>query len=349
LTVAVSIGGREVGPGAPVFIIAEAGVNHDGDVQRAHSLVDVAADAGADAVKFQTFQADALAAADAPRAAYQAGRLGDEPSQHSMLKRLELPHEEWSRLRDHARGRGITFLSTPFDEGSLDLLVKLGIPAIKIGSGDLTNLRLIRRAASAGVPILCSTGMATLGEVANAVAAVREASGSIVLLHCVSSYPAPESSANLRAIPTLARVFDVPVGYSDHTTGRRAALAAAALGAVMVEKHFTTDRSLPGPDHRASLEPDDLKGLVEDIRAVESALGDGRKTPRGEELDTRAVARRSLAWTRDLAAGHLVTEADVIAKRPAGGIAPDREDLVLGRRLRSAVHADTFVRLDVLA
>jgi len=348
LAAAVTVAGREVGPGAPVFVIAEAGVNHDGDAERAHQLIDVAADAGADAVKFQTFQADALAAADAPRAAYQAGRLGDDASQRSMLKRLELPRELWPRLRDHARDRGLVFLSTPFDEGSLELLIGLGVPAIKIGSGDVTNLRLIRRAAAAGVPVFCSTGMATLGEVANAVAAVREVNGSIVLLHCVSSYPAPESSANLRAITTLARVFDVPVGYSDHTTGRRAALAAVALGAVTIEKHFTVDRSLPGPDHRASLEPEDLTGLIEDIRAVESALGDGRKVPRPEELDTRAVARRSLAWTRDLPAGHTVEETDVVAKRPAGGIGPDREDLVLGRRLRSAVRADTFVRLDVL-
>jgi len=323
-------------------------VNHDGDVQRAHSLIDVAADAGADAVKFQTFQADALAATDAPRAAYQAGRLGGDESQHSMLKKLELPREAWPRLQAHATERGIIFLSTPFDEGSLDLLIELRVPAIKIGSGDVTNLRLIRRAATAGVPVLCSTGMATLGEVANAVSAVRDQGGSIVLLHCVSSYPAPESSANLRAIPTLARVFGVPVGYSDHTTGRRAAIAAVALGAVMIEKHFTVDRTLPGPDHRASLEPDDLKGLVEDIRGVESALGDGRKTPQREELDTRAVARRSLAWTRDLPEGHTVGDGDLVAKRPTGGVAPDREDLVLGRRLRTAVRAGTFVRLDVL-
>lgn len=299
-------------------------------------------------MKFQTFQADALAATDAPRAAYQAGRLGEGASQHSMLKKLELPREAWRRLQAHATERGIIFLSTPFDEGSLDLLIELRVPAIKIGSGDVTNLRLLRRAAAAGVPVLCSTGMATLGEVANAVSCVREQGGSIVLLHCVSSYPAPESSANLRAIPTLARVFDVPVGYSDHTSGRRAAIAAVALGAVMIEKHFTVDRSLPGPDHRASLEPDDLKGLVEDVRAVESALGDGRKTPQRAELDTRAVARRSLAWTRDLPAGHTVGDGDLVAKRPAGGVAPDREDLVLGRRLRSAVGAGTFVRLDVL-
>jgi len=348
MTAAVSIGDREIGSGSPVFVIAEAGVNHDGDPARAHALIDVAADARADAVKFQTFDATALATADAPRAAYQQDRLGSDASQRSMLQRLELPRDECARLRDHARDRRILFLSTPFDERSLELLIALGVPAIKIGSGDLTNVRLIRRAAAVGVPVLCSTGMATLGEVANAVAVVRGMSGAIVLLHCVYSYPAPESSVNLRAIPTLARVFDVPVGYSDHTTGRRAALAAVALGAVMIEKHFTTDRSLPGPDHRASLEPAELTGLIEDIRAVESSLGDGRKTPRREELDTRAVARRSLAWIRDLPAGHSVEERDVIAKRPAGGIAPDREDLVIGRRLRSAVLADTFVRLDVL-
>lgn len=339
------VGDREVGPGQPVFVIAEAGVNHDGDVRRAHDLVDRAADAEADAVKFQTFRADALVTSSAPRAAYQQGRLGADDSQASMLAGLELPLTAWRELQAHAADRGVLFMSTPFDEASCDLLVEIGVPAIKIGSGDATNTRLVRRAARSGRPLFCSTGMTTLGEVAELVSWVRGEKGQLALLHCVSSYPAPDGDVNLAAIRQLAELFDVPTGYSDHTLGRLASVAAVAAGACIIEKHLTTDRSLPGPDHRASLEPAEFGVMVKEIRAVEALLGGGMKAPRESEREVRAVARRSLAYVGDLAAGEMIAASDLALKRPGTGLGGALEGVVVGRRTRRAVRADTLVDL----
>ena len=329
----IEIAGRRVGGGGAPLIVAEAGVNHNGSPDLALQLVDAAAAAGADAVKFQTFSADALVGADAPQAGYQRERA-PAASQLAMLRPLELPSEAWATIRDRARSRGILFFSTPFDLGSVRLLVDLGVPAIKVGSGDLTNLVLLRAAAAHGVPILLSTGMATLDEVD---AAVRDlhAHGDppLVLLHCTSAYPARAEDANLRAMATLRDRFGVPVGYSDHTLGIATAIAAAGLGAAVIEKHLTLDRSLRGPDHAASLDPGEFGHLVEAIREVHAALGDGVKAPRPGEEEMRRVARRSLVVTRSVDAGEVLRESDLDAMRPADGISPLRLDEVIGRRV----------------
>src|SRR6266568_1861300 len=293
----ITIDGRSIASGEPCFIIAEAGVNHDGQLERALALVDAAHAAGADCVKFQTFQADALISPDAPKAVYQA-RDRPHESQLEMVRRLELPFDAFRAIQARASERDLLFLSTPFDERSADWLTQLKVPAFKVGSGDLTNLPFLRHLARVGVPLILSTGMSTLDEVHNAVRAVREiAPVPLALLHCVSNYPADPADANLRAMATLAAAFDVPVGYSDHTDGIETALAAVALGACVVEKHLTLDRGLPGPDHAASLAPDEFAQMVHGIRTVERALGDGIKRPRPSEADTASVARRSLVIT----------------------------------------------------
>ena len=328
----VRIGERRIGDGAPPFLLAEAGVNHNGSPEMARRLVEAAADAGADGVKFQTFSAEALATAAAPLAEYQR-RQSSSGSQLEMLRALELPREALRSARDRAVELGITFLSTPFDLQSVQLLAELDVPAYKVGSGDLTNLILLRAVAARGRPMIVSTGMATLAEVEAAVAAVRAAGDPpLILLHCTSAYPAAAADANLRAMATLRERFGVPVGYSDHTLGLTTAIAAAALGAAVIEKHLTLDRSLPGPDHAASLEPAEMTELAAALHDAHAALGDGRKEPRREEADTTLVARRSLVAARALKAGAPIAADDVDARRPAGGISPMRLDEVVGRR-----------------
>jgi N,N'-diacetyllegionaminate synthase len=336
----VMIGGRIIGPDQPVLIIAEAGVNHNGDPVTAGRLVDVAADAGADAVKFQTFKAERVAAAAAEKAAYQKATTASDESQQAMLRRLELTIDAHRALQAQCRRRGILFLSTPFDEGSADALEALGVPAFKIGSGELTNLPFLDHVARKRRPMILSTGMASLDEVAQALAIVRGAGNEdLVLLHCVSSYPADPAEANLRAMATMGASFGVPVGFSDHTTGIEVALAAVALGARVVEKHFTLDRALPGPDHAASLEPAELAAMVRGIRVVEQALGDGVKAPAPSEAANRVVVRRSLAAAVDLPAGAVLEPAVLTALRPATGISPARLPDVRGRRLKRALQA----------
>jgi N,N'-diacetyllegionaminate synthase len=318
----ISLKGRLIGPGEPCLIIAEAGVNHDGLLERALALVDAAHAARADAVKFQTFRAEALVSPGAAKAEYQKQDRAEE-SQLEMIRRLELPFDAFPAIQTRAAERGLLFLSTPFDELSADWLAQLEVPAFKVGSGDLTNLPFLRYLARRGVPLILSTGMSTLREVRDAVDAVREtAPVPLALLHCVSSYPADPADANLRAMATLAAAFEVPVGYSDHTAGIETALAAVALGACVVEKHLTLDRALPGPDHAASLEPDAFARMVEGIRTVERALGDGIKRPRPSEADAASVARRSLVITRDLEAGTVLDGSHVAIRRPGTGIPP---------------------------
>lgn len=329
--------GRAIGPGQPCFVIAEAGVNHNGDPDLALQLVDAAADAGADAVKFQTFTADAIATAAAGRAAYQE-RLTGVGSQREMLRRLELPWEAWTALKTRATERGIAFLSTPFDPPSAELLSRLGLDAFKISSGDLTCHPLLRQVAAAGRPMILSTGMADLDEVADAVALL--AGHPIALLHCVSSYPAPVDAANLRAMETLARRFAVPVGWSDHTPGWEVTVAAVARGACIVEKHLTTDRFLPGPDHQASLDSIQFTEMVRALRAVEESLGDGLKRPHPSELEARRIARKSLVAARDLPAGTKLAEGDLACMRPGDGLSPARLPDVLGRHLTRALEAE---------
>jgi N-acetylneuraminate synthase/N,N'-diacetyllegionaminate synthase len=342
----LTLAGRALGAGR-TLVIAEAGVNHDGDPERAHRLIDAAADTGADAVKFQTFDPDALAAPGAPTAAYQ--RAGGETTgdQRAMLLRLALPVESWPALQAHATERGVVFLSTPFDDASADLLDRLDVPAFKVGSGELTNLPFLRRLARRGRPLLVSTGMAEMVEVAAAVDAVAAAGDPpVALFHCVSSYPADPATANLRAIPTLRNAFGLPTGWSDHSLGIELPIAATAIGASLIEKHLTLDRNAAGPDHRASLEPDAFRAMVAGIRTVEVALGSGEKTPDPTEQAIAAVARRSLHWQRSLDAGAAVSSDDLTALRPGTGLSPARWDDLVGRRTTRPVTAGRLVDVE---
>lgn len=328
------------------YFIAEIGVNHNGDVALAHKLIDVAAGAGADAVKFQTFQPKALATKHADKAAYQETNAPDlGTSQLDMLRGLCLTAEELVACRDHCQRAGIQFLSTPFDEGSADLLTEIGVQGFKVSSGDLTTLPFLAYLAQKGLPMIVSTGMGSLLEVAEAVDCIQATGGpDLALLHCVSNYPAAPETCNLRAMDTLRTAFNVPVGWSDHTLGDAITLAAVARGAEIIEKHFTLDTALPGPDHKASLTPDELSSLISKVRAVEVALGDGVKTPKPEERDTAAKARRSIVATADVPKGSLITAEMVGCKRPGTGIAPKHLELVIGRRAARDLSED-----DVLA
>jgi len=326
------ISGVPIGAGR-CFIIAEAGVNHNGDPALAQRLIDTAAATGADAVKFQTFKADLEISASAPKATYQQSATDPDESQLEMARALELGDDTFAELQAHCARRGIVFLSTPFDHTSVDLLHRLDVPAYKIASGDITNLPLVRHIGALGRPVILSSGMADLAEVEAAVAALKAADcPALAILHCVSNYPAAPEDTNLRAMETLHRTFGVPVGLSDHSAGIEIPLAAAALGAAVIEKHFTLDKSLPGPDHKASLDPEELGAMIAGIRKVEAALGDGVKAPRPSEANTRAVARRSLFLRADLRGGQNIAPEDLIALRPAGGIPPDQIDTVIGRR-----------------
>jgi N,N'-diacetyllegionaminate synthase len=318
-------------------VIAEAGVNHNGDLALARRLVEAAAAAGADAVKFQTFSAADLASADAPKAAYQTENDG-AGSQRKMLERLELSPEQHRVLVEHCRQCGIAFLSTAFGVRELELLLELGIGAIKVSSGEATHRPLLEAMASAAagrqLPVYLSTGMCTLGEVEDALEVFLDAGvprAQVTLLHCLSAYPAPEDQLNLRALTTMAAAFGCPVGYSDHTLGLTAPVAAVAMGAVVIEKHLTLDVNLPGPDHRASLEPQHFAAMVASIRSCERMLGDGIKQPQPIELNTRQVARRSVRAARALQAGQILTAADLICQRPAVGLSPMRVPQLLGR------------------
>ena len=318
-------------------VIAEAGVNHNGDLALARRLVEAAAAAGADAVKFQTFTAADLATAAAPKAAYQTSNDG-AGSQREMLELLELSPAQHRELAAHCRSCGIAFLSTAFGLPELELLLDLGIGAIKVPSGEITHRPLLEAMAAAAssrpMPVYLSTGMSTLGEVEAALEVFLEAGvprQAITLMHCLSAYPAPEEQINLRALASLAAAFGCPVGYSDHTLGLTAPVAAVALGAVVIEKHLTLDVHLPGPDHRASLEPEPFAAMVAAIRSCERMLGDGRKQPQPAEQNTRQVARRSLRAARFIAAGQSFQQDDLICQRPADGLSPMRYPQLLGR------------------
>lgn len=331
------------------FIIAEAGVNHNGDLSRARQLVDRAADAGADAVKFQTFQAKKLVTSTAPRARYQSENTGSVESQEKMLQSLELPGNAYEKLFEYCGKKGIQFLSTPFDEESADMLNATGMRVFKIPSGEITNKPLLQHVALYKKPIILSTGMSYLGEVEKAVAWIAGRWGNfpvkenLTLLHCVSNYPAAFEEVNLHAMLTLRDAFGLLVGYSDHTKGIEASVAAVALGAAVIEKHFTLDRNLPGPDHKASLEPEELNHLVYAIRNVEKAMGDGVKQPTASERETMVIARKSLVAARDMAAGEVLTTNDIMIKRPGTGIPPEFMDVIAGMRLSRAVSRDTVL------
>jgi len=327
-----------------IFIIAEAGVNHNGSIALAKQLIDVAAKANADAVKFQTFIAEEVVSTDAPKAEYQKQTTDVSESQLDMIRKLELSKENHRELMDYANHKNIMFLSTPFDQKSVDLLIELGVPLIKISSGEITNHPFLKYIAKKGLPIILSTGMSTLEEVAEAVSVIKEAGcKDLILLHCTSNYPARVEDCNLLAMKTMADAFDVPVGYSDHTPGIYVALAAAAMGACVIEKHFTLDMNLPGPDHRASLEPDELEEMERGIRLVEKALGSPVKAPVESELEVRGVARRSIVAKVDIPAGAVITEDMLAFKRPGTGVAPKDISTILGKKTRQFIKKDELI------
>ncbi len=319
-----------------ITIIAEAGVNHNGDPELAFQLIQAAADAKADIVKFQTFNAFEVLTAHAPKAAYQKQQTGGEQSQLDMARALELAPELHVELVARCRKAGITFLSTPFDLGSVDLLAGLGMPCFKIPSGEITNLPYLRKIGALQRDVVLSTGMSTLGDVEAALAALEAAGtprGRVTLLHCTTEYPAPVEEINLRAMDTLAAAFPgiKGVGYSDHTLGITIPVAAAARGAVLIEKHFSLDKTMGGPDHKPSLEPGDLAAMVAAVRQVETALGDGIKAPAPSERPNMAVARKSLVAARPIRAGEAFTPENLTAKRPGTGISPMRWDEFMGK------------------
>jgi len=319
----------------PIFIIAEAGVNHNGSLEGALELINAAAEAGADAVKFQTFTAEGLACRNARKAVYQEKTTGTELSQYDMLAALELDEEAHNTLNARCRALGITFLSSPFDLASIDLLSRLGLELFKIPSGEITNLPYLRKIGALGRRIVLSTGMSEMEEIEAALNVLVSAGtdkDDIVLLHCNTQYPTPMEDVNLSAMTTMARVLRVPVGYSDHTIGMEVPIAAAALGAVLLEKHFTLDRSLPGPDHKASLEPDELAAMVRAVRNIEKAMGDGRKRPSPSEWENREVARKSIVAAGDIKKGEVFTEHNLTVKRPGTGMSPMLWDVVIGKR-----------------
>jgi N,N'-diacetyllegionaminate synthase len=317
------------------LIIAEAGVNHNGDIEMAKALIDAAADAGADIVKFQTFVAERLVTGVARKADYQVTNTGSSESQYQMLKRLELTSQMHDELIEHSARRGIEFFSTAFDLQSLDYLMSLGMKRIKIPSGEITNLPYLRRIGGFTKQVILSTGMSNLGDIEAALDVLEQAGtprSQIVVLHCNTEYPAPMNEVNLKAMQSIAKAFGVRVGFSDHTEGVEVAIAAVALGACVIEKHLTLDRSFPGPDHRASVEPGELARMVSSIRNIDLALGDGVKRPSACEEKNRLVARKSLVAARAIAKGELFSEQNLVAKRPGTGISPMQLHEVVGRK-----------------
>ena len=344
------LGDRSVGDGAPCFLIAEAGVNHNGDPRLAERLIQAARDGGADAVKFQSFRAEDLATPGAAKAGYQKRGKRDRETQRGMLRSLEMAGDDLEHLAEYAREQGLIFLSSPFDAGSADSLERIGVPAYKVASGELTNTPLLRHIARKGKPVILSTGMAGMGEIEEAIRVIRgEGVTDLILLHCVTRYPAPLSGVNFRVIPTLRTAFDLPVGFSDHTLGITAPLVALALGACVIEKHLTLDRDLPGPDHRASLEPGEFGEMTRLLREVEEGLGTGVKVIGKEEREMRAAARRSLVAARDIPRGTTLGPGMIAAKRPGIGIPPAYLDSFLGRKSRVAIPKDTLLTWDMVA
>ncbi len=347
----IEIAGRKVGPGHPCLIIAEAGVNHNGDLDLARRLIDVAVDAGADVVKFQTAVPEKVVSTSAPKATYSLETTDPGESQLDMVRRLHpFTPEDFAGLIEHCHERGIMFMSSPFDEPSTDLLDSLGVAAFKVPSGEITNLPYLSRMAAKGKPMVVSTGMSYLSEVETAVRTMRETGNEhLVLLQCVSNYPADPAAANLRSMHTMSVALGALVGYSDHTHGIEVSLAAVALGACVIEKHFTMDRELPGPDHRASLEPEELGALVIGIRSVESALGNGRKEPAVSEANTADVARKSLVAAVDIKAGTVLTEEMIEIKRPGTGLAPAMRPSLVGRSASVDIPEDALLTMEMLS
>ncbi|MFH0869430.1 MAG: N-acetylneuraminate synthase family protein [archaeon] len=361
----IDIGNRKIGPEEPCFIIMDAGVNHNGSMELAKKLVDAAKEAGVDAVKFQTFKSEKIVTAKAEQAEYQTKNIGKKESQYDMLKRLELSYEDFEELKRYCDEKGIIFLSTPHScKEDVDLIAKL-CPAIKVGSGDLTNIPILKYMAQKGLPIFLATGMSFLSEVEEAVLAIIPTNRDLVLLHCTTNYPTPLNEVNLQSMMTMHEAFKLPVGYSDHTEGIIVSVAAAAMGACLVEKHLTLDKKMEGPDHKASLEPDEAAELVKQIRKVEKMLkkkksaeeillklmvppeiiGDGVKKPMASEYAVMKVARKSVVAAKDIKKGSIITEKMLEIKRPGDGLHPREYFNIIGKTAKNSIKKDSLLKL----
>ncbi len=329
-----------------IFIIAEAGDNHNGNLENALKLVDKAAEAGADCVKFQTFVTEEVISRHAEMAEYQKQNTGVEESQFDMVKKLELSFEDFRQIQAYCRTKGILFLSTPFDLPSIAFLNDIGVPFFKIPSGEITNYPYLAAIGRTHKDVVLSTGMCTVEEIREAIAVLEEnGAGRMTLLHCNTEYPTPYEDVNLNAMETMRAVFGKEVGYSDHTLGIEVPVAAAALGAVIIEKHFTLDKDMEGPDHKASLEPEELAAMIKAVRNIETALGSSEKKPSPSELKNLAAARKSIVARRNIRQGELLTEENLAVKRPGAGISPMRYPDVLGTRAVRDFKADQFIEL----
>ena len=332
----------------PTLVIAEAGVNHSGSLELAFELIDAASEAGADVVKFQTFKAENLVTQSAAKADYQLGTTDVQETQFEMIKKLELSYEMHLKLISRCNEKGIGFSSTGFDSSSVDLLIELGVDFLKVPSGEITNLPYLRHLGSRGLPIILSTGMCNMQEVKDAVRILEQAGSKksdITVLHCNTEYPTPMEDVNLRAMLSMENELGVKVGYSDHTLGIEVPIAAVVLGATVIEKHFTLDRTMEGPDHAASLEPDELKQMVASIRNIEEAMGDGLKMPSKSERDNIRVVRKSIVASRNILAGEKFTEENIAVKRPGTGISPFRWDELLGLEANKDFQADELISI----
>ena len=329
------------------LIIAEAGVNYNGDINLAKRMVDVAAEAGADIVKFQTGKPENSISVNAKKADYQEATTGTDESQLEMCKKLMLPDKDYPGLVDYCNKKGIEFLSTPFDRESVDFLANLGVRKWKIPSGEITHLPLLVHIAKRGEPVILSTGMSTIEEIREALSVLtKNGANDITVLQCNTEYPTPFEDANITAMNTLKKEFGCNIGYSDHTFGITAPIAAVALGATVIEKHFTLDRHMPGPDQSASLEPDELKTMVKMIRETELALGDGEKKPSDSELKNKDIARKSIVAKKSIKAGEIFSEENITCKRPGNGISPMKWNDIIGQTAKYDFEFDEQIRVD---
>jgi N-acetylneuraminate synthase/N,N'-diacetyllegionaminate synthase len=345
----IKVGDRLLGEGEPTFIVAEIGVNHNGSIKMAKKLIDAAKDVGSDAVKFQVFKTERIVTKYAEKAGYQKETTDPQKSQYDMLKKLELKPEEVRELQAYAKKRSILFLSSAFDEESVDLLDSLDVPALKVASGEITNLPLLRHMAEKKRPIILSTGLSSLDEIKEALEVFEEKRiEDIVLLHCVTSYPAKAEEANLKVMDLLRRKFGFPVGFSDHTLGIAVPIAAVALGAVLIEKHLTLDKKLSGPDHRASLEPEEFRQMVIGIREVQKALGNGVKQLTLQEQEISEAARRSIVARIRIRKGTVIREDMLAFKRPGIGLKPKNLRRVIGKKAKKDIEADELITLEKL-
>lgn len=339
----IKIKNKLIGQKEPCFIIAEAGVNHNGSLRLAKKLVEAGKEAGVDAIKFQTFKAENIVTLDAKQAKYQTENIGKKESQYEMLKRLELSYPDFEKLKEYCDEKRIIFLSTPHsDKEDVDLVAEL-CPAIKVGSGDLTNLPILKYMAGKNLPIILSTGMADLKEVREAVETILPLNKELILLHCTTNYPTSINEVNLKAMETIRKEFNLPVGYSDHTEGINVSLAAVVLGAQVIEKHFTLDRKLPGPDHKASLEPKELKEMVKAIRNIEKALGSNIKKPTKSEEKIKRVARKSIIARVNIPKGVKIMANMLVIKRPGTGIQAKYLNKVIRRRTKKEIKKDELI------